>query len=94
MLCKLMVVDHVLERAGNHDVLKMFGTVESSHANRQLLPDSEMPRLPSHFVAHANQPARDPGHGALLRAARRVLMRVNAAREVKDPLSRGANLGG
>jgi len=34
------------------------------------------------------------GHGAFFRAAGRVLMRVNAASEVEDSLSRRANDGG
>jgi hypothetical protein len=51
----------------------------------------KVPPLPSHLVVHSNQPARDARLGALLRAAGRVLMRINAEGEVKDPLSRSAN---
>src|SRR5712691_11502869 len=91
MLEKLMIVLHAFECACNHDVLKMLRAAERSYSNCKPLYESQVPGFPSHLVIQANESSGHTGDCPLAGSFRRVLMSVDAPREIEHPLSWGRN---
>ena len=74
---------HAVERTAQHGVGEVSRTLEYCDANRERLPDAEMPCSPSNLLTGANKTGRDARNCALASAGCRVGVQVDAASQVE-----------
>ena len=79
---------HAAERAAQHSVGEVRRTLEYCDANRERLPDAEMPRSPSNLLPWADKTGRDARNGSLASAGSRIGVEVDAASQVEHALNR------
>ncbi len=79
---------HATKRSAQHGVGEVSRALEYRDANRERLPDAEMPRSPSNLLARADKTGGDACNGALASAGCRVGMEVDAASQVEHALNR------
>jgi hypothetical protein len=87
----VIVVDSP-ERPRHHRVAEVARPLERSDPARQPLPNAEVRRLPGDTLSKANQARRDARDRSLSTRTKRVLVEVDAARQVEAALDRRSDV--